>query len=393
MAGVVDFLSAEMAQKVHIDAVSRDYVCEPHLGARQGPAGAGTQGMHSCGAAAPGDAAAAVLDDRPSTRATHASCLAMLTPGTEYRTVGGVAGPLVVVNTVKKPKYAEIVDLRLGDGSVRRGQVLEVDGDRAVVQVFEGTSGIDNQSTTLEFTGEVGGDRAWNPAACSSGPRQGRHQRRQQTRRCVRCPACLPPQVLRTPVSRDMLGRVFNGSGRPIDGGCATGGWCCGRVVPRHAVRLLPAAPPPWLSAVAGHVGSSLKLQAAWARAAGCVAPARWPASFSSGLSPTHPCPALPCPAPCSPPVLSEQYLDINGASINPAERTYPEEMIQTGAGVDALCGCAAGPVGRQRGGGRRRAARCGCAAAAQPPQPALPTPLPILPPTHTHPQASPPST
>jgi hypothetical protein len=45
--------------------------------------------------------------------------------------------------------------VRLGDGSIRRGQVLEVDGQRAVVQVFEGTSGIDNRKTTLEFTGEV----------------------------------------------------------------------------------------------------------------------------------------------------------------------------------------------------------------------------------------------
>ena len=69
--------------------------------------------------------------------------------------MGGVAGPLVVVNTVKRPKYAEIVQIRLGDGSSRRGQVLEVDGDRAVVQVFEGTSGIDNRGTTLEFTGDV----------------------------------------------------------------------------------------------------------------------------------------------------------------------------------------------------------------------------------------------
>lgn len=93
--------------------------------------------------------------------------------------MGGVAGPLVVVNTVKRPKYAEIVTIRLGDGSTRRGQVLEVDGDRAVVQVFEGTSGIDNRNTTLEFTGDV----------------------------------------LKTPVARDMLGRVFNGSGKPIDGG------------------------------------------------------------------------------------------------------------------------------------------------------------------------------
>ena len=51
--------------------------------------------------------------------------------------------------------YAEIVNLKLGDGTARRGQVLEVDGNKAVVQVFEGTSGIDNRGTTLEFSGEV----------------------------------------------------------------------------------------------------------------------------------------------------------------------------------------------------------------------------------------------
>ncbi len=67
--------------------------------------------------------------------------------------VGISHGPLCS----QKPKYAEIVNIRLGDGSTRRGQVLEVDGDRAVVQVFEGTSGIDNKGTTLEFTGEVRG--------------------------------------------------------------------------------------------------------------------------------------------------------------------------------------------------------------------------------------------
>lgn len=55
----------------------------------------------------------------------------------------------------QKPRYAEIVNIKLGDGTARRGQVLEVDGNRAVVQVFEGTSGIDNRKTTLEFTGEV----------------------------------------------------------------------------------------------------------------------------------------------------------------------------------------------------------------------------------------------
>ena len=51
--------------------------------------------------------------------------------------------------------YAEIVNIKLGDGTARRGQVLEIDGSKAVVQVFEGTSGIDNRGTTLEFTGEV----------------------------------------------------------------------------------------------------------------------------------------------------------------------------------------------------------------------------------------------
>ncbi|KAG6421567.1 hypothetical protein SASPL_118124 [Salvia splendens] len=132
--------------------------------------------------------------------------------GMEYRTVSGVAGPLVILDKVKGPKYQEIVNIRLGDGTTRRGQVLEVDGEKAVVQVFEGTSGIDNKYTTVQFTGEV----------------------------------------LKTPVSLDMLGRIFNGSGKPIDNG---------------------------------------------------------------------------------PPILPEAYLDISGkwSSINPSERTYPEEMIQTG--------------------------------------------------------------
>ena len=44
-------------------------------------------------------------------------------PRLEYRTIGGVSGPLVVVENVKRPKYAEIVNIRLGDGTQRRGQV------------------------------------------------------------------------------------------------------------------------------------------------------------------------------------------------------------------------------------------------------------------------------
>lgn len=69
--------------------------------------------------------------------------------------------------------------MTLNDGSKRQGQVLEVQGNKAVVQVFEGTAGIDARHTTCEFTGDI----------------------------------------LKTPVSEDMLGRIFNGSGKPIDKG------------------------------------------------------------------------------------------------------------------------------------------------------------------------------
>jgi len=100
-------------------------------------------------------------------------------PKATYKTVTGVNGPLVILDKVKYAKYAEIVQLQLLDGSIRTGQVLEVSGDKAVVQVFEGTSGIDAKHTKCEFTGEI----------------------------------------MKTPVSEDMLGRVFNGSGKPIDDG------------------------------------------------------------------------------------------------------------------------------------------------------------------------------
>jgi vacuolar-type H+-ATPase subunit B/Vma2 len=56
-------------------------------------------------------------------------------PRIEYRTVNKVEGPLVILDNVKFPKYAEIVNVRLGDGSVRKGQVLEICGKKAVVQV------------------------------------------------------------------------------------------------------------------------------------------------------------------------------------------------------------------------------------------------------------------
>lgn len=76
-----------------------------------------------------------------------------MSPRLDYRTIEGVNGPLVILENVKMPQFAEIVNLKLGNGEIRSGQVLEVSGSRAVVQVFEGTSDIDNRHTHCEFTG------------------------------------------------------------------------------------------------------------------------------------------------------------------------------------------------------------------------------------------------
>merc|ERR1712060_827831 len=78
-----------------------------------------------------------------------------ITPRIDYRTVLDVEGPLVILDNVKFPKFAEIVNVQLGDGQTRKGQVLEIAGKRAVVQIFEGTAGIDNMHTHYEFTGDV----------------------------------------------------------------------------------------------------------------------------------------------------------------------------------------------------------------------------------------------
>ncbi|MDD1717077.1 MAG: V-type ATP synthase subunit B [Methanoregulaceae archaeon] len=97
----------------------------------------------------------------------------------EYRTVSYVSGPLIFVRSVKGASYGEIARITLPNGEERTGQVLDISEDLAVVQVFEGTSGIDNLETKVRFTGE-------------------------------------PPRVN---VSLDMLGRIFNGVGKPRDGG------------------------------------------------------------------------------------------------------------------------------------------------------------------------------
>ena len=71
----------------------------------------------------------------------------------EYKSIINISGPLLLVEGVEGVKYEELVDIKTSDGTLRSGRVLEVDGDRALVQVFEGTSGIDSQETRIRFLG------------------------------------------------------------------------------------------------------------------------------------------------------------------------------------------------------------------------------------------------
>ena len=73
----------------------------------------------------------------------------------EYTTVAEVSGPLMMVEGVEGVAFNEIVDIETPDGSMRTGQVLEVKDDLAVVQVFEGTSDLNTESTKVRFTGET----------------------------------------------------------------------------------------------------------------------------------------------------------------------------------------------------------------------------------------------
>lgn len=97
----------------------------------------------------------------------------------EYTTVSEVSGPLMIVEGVEGAAYGEIVEIETPTGEKRRGQVLEVREDIAVVQVFEGTSDLNTATTKIRFTGETA----------------------------------------KIGVSMDMLGRIFDGTGKPIDGG------------------------------------------------------------------------------------------------------------------------------------------------------------------------------
>ncbi|MDE7104343.1 MAG: V-type ATP synthase subunit B [Ruminococcus sp.] len=97
----------------------------------------------------------------------------------EYRTIQEAAGPLLLVKDVENCTYGELADIRLKNGEKRRCRVLEINGSDALVQLFENSAGINLQDSAVVFTG---------------------HQ-------------------MELGVSEDMLGRVFDGMGNPIDDG------------------------------------------------------------------------------------------------------------------------------------------------------------------------------
>ena len=97
----------------------------------------------------------------------------------EYRSVQEVVGPLMIVEGVEGIKYEELVEIQTQTGEKRRGRVLEIDGDRAMIQLFEGSAGINLRDTTVRFLGKP----------------------------------------LELGVSEDMIGRIFDGMGKPIDKG------------------------------------------------------------------------------------------------------------------------------------------------------------------------------
>lgn len=96
----------------------------------------------------------------------------------EYIGLKQINGPLVILDGVHGAAYEEMVKIRAADGSERQGRIIELHGDRAVVQVFEGTDGLSLTNTTTEMTGK--------------------------------------PMTM--PLTKELLGRVLSGSGRPIDG-------------------------------------------------------------------------------------------------------------------------------------------------------------------------------
>ena len=97
----------------------------------------------------------------------------------EYRTIQEVAGPLMLVKSVENVKYDELGEIELANGETRRCKVLEINGNDALVQLFEVSTGINLSNSKVRFLG----------------------------------------RSMELGVSEDMLGRVFDGLGRTIDDG------------------------------------------------------------------------------------------------------------------------------------------------------------------------------
>jgi len=133
--------------------------------------------------------------------------------GVQYSKIAEIKGPLVIVDDVENAAFDELVEILTSSGEKRLGKVLEVGNGKAIVQVFEGTTGLSISGTKARFVGKV----------------------------------------MEMPVSREVLGRVFDGLGRPKDG--------------------------------------------------------------------------LPDP-------IADKFLDINGEPMNPEQREYPKDFIQTGVSV-----------------------------------------------------------
>ena len=133
--------------------------------------------------------------------------------GVQYSKIAEIKGPLVIVDDVANAAFDELVEVETSSGERRLGKVLEVGNGKAIVQVFEGTTGLSISGTNAKFVGKV----------------------------------------MEMPVSREVLGRVFDGLGRPKDG--------------------------------------------------------------------------LPDP-------IADQFIDINGEPMNPEQREYPKDFIQTGISV-----------------------------------------------------------
>tara|TARA_E500000331_G_scaffold47681_1_gene40475 strand:- start:469 stop:1848 length:1380 start_codon:yes stop_codon:yes gene_type:complete len=115
----------------------------------------------------------------------------------EYKTIKEISGPLVFVEKTEPVSYGELVQVSLPDGTTKRGQVLDTSHDIVVVQIFEGTTGI-NKESGVKFLGET----------------------------------------IKINLSKDMLGRIMSGAGEPIDGGAP--------IIPEQRQEIIGAAINPY---------------------------------------------------------------------------------------------------------------------------------------------------